>query len=324
MRSRLSKALYVDYTTFSWRTGLGYGLVLCILSLLAWSAYRFRCQQTAKIRDYLRMLPAIEQRVTQEGDELYQEIKKKEDLSRAENSLHYGEALHYEEAHQIRNLQNKKIDFFESQLRAVYPIYEDDPLGPPKDYGPTNLSIDHEAVLQALISSADSLRFWAHGDSVILQEIDSFCKQSQLQNYRTLLSSGSTLEKIMAIKKIQINYRNICNTLLKRIHALLPKYDPWELYTFLPTMSATESSKCLRVGDMFEADFFAFSYPKRLGYWRFRANGKSIPIEAGIGRFSTVYHTPGMKKITFEALAINPMNEQVHSSRRNYSLEICQ
>jgi hypothetical protein len=81
---------------------------------------------------------------------------------------------------------------------------------------------------------------------------------------------------------------------------------------------------CLRAGDLFECEVFAYPYSTRSEHLRMSVNGQPLKIVDGLGQFQYVPKSGGEKNFSVNIEVRNPATGQIDTYRKDFGLEICQ
>jgi hypothetical protein len=167
----------------------------------------------------------------------------------------------------------------------------------------------------------DSLRSVVQESKQSLADLDQLLADFPNELAQKILQNGRLDQKAALLQCYALHQQTVGHFVMKALKERM-EGDEMRFDRLLPAFSARNT--CLRAGDLFECEVFAYPYSTRTENLRMSVNGQTLKIVDGLGQFQYVPKSVGEKKFTVQIDVKNPLTGRVESYRKDFGLEICQ
>lgn len=167
----------------------------------------------------------------------------------------------------------------------------------------------------------DSLRYALHESKQSLAELDTLLAAFPNALAQKILDNGRPDQKAALLRCYALHQQTVGHFVMKALKERMMG-DEMRFDRLLPVFFTNKT--CLRAGDVFECEVFAYPYSTRTEHLRMSVNGQSLKIVDGLGQFQYVPKSVGEKNFTVQIDVINPATGLTNIYRKDFGLEICQ
>lgn len=167
----------------------------------------------------------------------------------------------------------------------------------------------------------DSLRYALYESKQSLADLDKLLADFPNALAQKILDNGRLDQKAALLRCYALHQQTVGHFVMKALKERMLG-DEMRFDRLLPAFLARNT--CLRAGDVFECEVYAYPYSVRTENLRMSVNGQSLKIVDGLGQFQYVPKSVGEKNFSVNIEVRNPATGQINTYRKDFGLEICQ
>jgi hypothetical protein len=290
------------------RIFLAYTLTIALLAGHAWRLHTGQLERSKRYENSLECHDFMLKQLWRDMESSWSQVAKFRDYMR--DSLH---DMRFEQA-------NYTLSFCKEQLREnallISHLY---PNGYRTDEGNGWNNADDtrsEAMLQRMAIIGDSLQLFCADMPKTLEVVKQHFSETHLARIAEVLRHGTRAEKAVALSELRFGML----TASLRVMRILDEPIPPEKIAYMPVFNM--QNKAVHVGDVLSGELLGVSYWPEGQNLHITVNGKPIPVENGIGKFSACFTKAGTQKLEVSILDTDLITGTKDYYNRFFTLEI--